>query len=235
MTGPTQGLILAAGNGKRLQRGPKAFVRLAETTLLEQAVAALQADVDHCLIAVPESMLGQARRLLPSPSVSFLAGGRSRSHTTRLLLEQSTAPWLVLHDVVHPFIPPGIVPLLLECAIRAGAAAAAPGLVNRDFLFTHAAELCARPGQVLLAQKPVVVQRSALIDAVARSTADDGVEDPGVNELLAAAGHRTQFLPGSSCNFKITTAADLELAEALLQRLGQPQPGGSTAAEPAAG
>jgi 2-C-methyl-D-erythritol 4-phosphate cytidylyltransferase len=87
----------------------------------------------------------------------------------------------------------------------------------------------------VIVEDEVTSGRTAVIDAVARSTADAGVQDPGVNDLLAAAGYRTQFLPGSSCNFKITTAEDLELAEALLQRRRQPQPGGSTAAEPAAG
>ena len=88
----TAGLLLAAGQGRRLGRGPKAFVQLGGETLLERAVARLRrVGVDAVVaglppgpdpVPLPADLIGQVNRVEPvddeliPPLRQFTAGHR---------------------------------------------------------------------------------------------------------------------------------------------------------------
>jgi len=208
-----QGLVQAAGSGNRLGLGPKAFVQLGGRTLLEHSVALLEPHVASVIVAVPPGDIARANALVASPRIRVIAGGESRSQTTRLLIAQSEGAWLVLHDAVHPFPGAELITSLLSEARRSGAAA--PGLINSEFLYRRDGVLLHAPGQVLTGQKPVVFSRAAAL-AGYDALADNGLdEDPSFLDILELGGVRTTFLPGSPTNIKITTPDDLRLAEAL--------------------
>lgn len=209
-----QALIQAAGVGSRLGLGPKAFVTLDGRTLLERAVALFDGIATETIIAVPASAVGQARALIDRPGVTIVAGGASRSETTRLLIEQASAPWIVLHDVVHPFATPELAGDLLTAARRHGAAA--PGIANTEFLYNRSGQRLHAPGDTLVGQKPVAFSREA---AMAGYGASAGAShDPSLMEILQNAGVTTHFIAGSARNIKITSPDDLDLAEALIAR-----------------
>lgn len=69
---------------------------------------------------------------------------------------------------------------------------------------------------MLIGQKPIAFLRRAALDGYAR-LADDGLAgDPSLLDVLATGGARTGFVPGDGRNLKITTAADLDFARALV-------------------
>ncbi|MFI5411599.1 2-C-methyl-D-erythritol 4-phosphate cytidylyltransferase [Kaistia sp. UC242_56] len=209
-----QALIQAAGSGSRLGLGPKAFVRLDGETLLERSVALFRDLVESIVIAVPAADLSRARSLVSGPGVSLIAGGATRSETTRKLIGEATAPWLILHDVVHPFVTVASVSLLIEAAKTQGAAA--PGIVNTEYLYRLDGEIMHAPGGVLIGQKPIVFSAEAVRQAYSTLDAADVSQDPSLLEVLEVAGIRTTFVEGSPRNIKITSPADLELAEAMV-------------------
>jgi 2-C-methyl-D-erythritol 4-phosphate cytidylyltransferase len=208
-----EALIQAAGAGTRLGLGPKAFVVLDGRTLLERAVALLDGLAESVLVAVPAADVARARALVGRDGVTILAGGASRSETTRRLVARASAPWLLLHDVVHPFATPDLVLRLLEAARTHGASA--PGLANTEFLYGRDGTPLHAPGEVLVGQKPVAFSRSAA-EAGYAAAASGASGDPSLMEVLALAGVRTRFVEGSARNIKITSGADLAFAEALL-------------------
>ncbi|WP_396308873.1 2-C-methyl-D-erythritol 4-phosphate cytidylyltransferase [Kaistia sp. UC242_56] len=207
-------MIQAAGSGSRLGLGPKAFVRLDGETLLERSVALFRDLVESIVIAVPAADLSRARSLVSGPGVSLIAGGATRSETTRKLIGEATAPWLILHDVVHPFVTVASVSLLIEAAKTQGAAA--PGIVNTEYLYRLDGEIMHAPGGVLIGQKPIVFSAEAVRQAYSTLDAADVSQDPSLLEVLEVAGIRTTFVEGSPRNIKITSPADLELAEAMV-------------------
>ncbi|MCK0207773.1 2-C-methyl-D-erythritol 4-phosphate cytidylyltransferase [Starkeya koreensis] len=215
-----QGLIQAAGSGSRLGFGPKAFVRLGDRTLLEHAVALLRPMVDLVIVAAAAEDVARAGELVAGDRVRVVAGAPSRSQTTRLLVEEASARWLVLHDVVHPFASPGLVAALLDKARAAGGAA--PGLVNAEFLYNRDGDLLHAPGEVLIGQKPVAFAREAAIAGYASLPAGGLVRDPSFLDILERGGVRTAFVPGSALNIKIPTPDDLRLANALLTLAAAP-------------
>lgn len=211
-----QALIQAAGSGVRLGLGPKAFVRLDDCTLLERAVRLAKRVAASTIVAVPGSEIERATALVGAEGVLIIPGCSSRSETTRRLIAEATAPWLLLHDVVHPFVDLDLVERLLSEAVRSGAAA--PGLPNSEFLYDRSGALLHAPGDVLIGQKPVVFSREAVLAGYASSPASDGSSDPSLLDILERGGVRTSFVPGRSTNIKITTEDDLRLAKALIER-----------------
>jgi 2-C-methyl-D-erythritol 4-phosphate cytidylyltransferase len=206
-----QALIQAAGSGSRLGQGPKAFVVLAGQTLLERSIALFREIAGHIIVAVPGAEVAKAEALVAGSQVDVIAGGESRSQTTRRLVERASAPWLLLHDVVHPFASPALVRRVLDAAMTHGASA--PAVSNTEFLYDKDGNPLHPPGAILIGQKPVGLSREKLQAAYRASPALPG--DPSVLEVLAAAGTPTRFVPGDRRNIKITEPDDLALARAM--------------------
>jgi 2-C-methyl-D-erythritol 4-phosphate cytidylyltransferase len=208
-----QALIQAAGSGSRLGQGPKAFVILGGQTLLERSIALFRGIADHIIVAVPSADLARAQALVAGDRVAVIAGGESRSQTTHRLVQRSSAPWLLLHDVVHPFASPALVRRVLDAAVIHGASA--PAVSNTEFLYDKDGSPLHPPGAILIGQKPVGLSREKLRAAYLACPALPG--DPSVLEVLAAAGTPTRFVPGDRRNIKITEPDDLALARALIE------------------
>ena len=206
-----QALIQAAGSGSRLGQGPKAFVVLGQHTLLERSIALFRGIADHIIVAVSSAELARAQALVAGERVDVIAGGESRSQTTHRLVERSSAPWLLLHDVVHPFASPDLVRRVLDGAMIHGASA--PAVSNTEFLYDKDGNPRHPPGAILIGQKPVGLSREKLQAAYRAFPALPG--DPSVLEVLAAAGTPTRFVPGDRRNIKITEPDDLALARAM--------------------
>jgi 2-C-methyl-D-erythritol 4-phosphate cytidylyltransferase len=212
-----EAIVPAAGQGTRLGLGPKAFIVLGGRTLLEHAVTTMLSVAARVTVAVPSADLPRAEHLVGGPSVRVIAGGMRRIDTVRALVGAATLPWLLLHDVVHPFVTKELSQRVIEEAHRAGAAAAA--LSNVDFLYGTDGTFHAAPGDVVAIQKPLAFRRADVARgfAVADRTAAGGlVPDLGALDILALAGQSVAFVPGNTMNFKLTTPDDLELAQRLM-------------------
>lgn len=208
-----EAIIQAAGQGERLGLGPKAFVVLSGKTLLERAVATMLDVARGVCVAVPSVDVARASALVGGPRVTVIAGGDSRAETFRGLIAASRAPWLVLHDVVHPFVDAAITRQIVSTARQDGAAAAA--LPNSEFAYGCDGRLLGRPGEVMAVQKPIAFRRSAAEQGLRLAAGAGSPRDPGALEVLALAGVRVRFVVGSPTNIKITTADDLSLARAI--------------------
>ena len=213
-----EAIVPAAGQGTRLGHGPKAFVVLAGRTLLEHAVATMLSVAARVTVAVPSADLARAEHLVGGPSVRVIAGGMRRIDTVRTLVGAATSPWLLLHDVVHPFVTKELSQRVIEEAHRAGAAAAV--LSNVDFLYGTDGTLRAVPGDVVAIQKPLAFRQADVARgfAVADRTAAEGlIPDMSALDILVLAGQSVAFVPGHTMNFKLTTPDDMELAQRLMQ------------------
>ncbi len=212
---PVQALIQAAGSGSRLGLGPKAFVVLDGRTLLERAIEIFRDIAESVIVAVPTTEIARAQALVGSDRITIVPGGSSRSETTHRLVAKATAPWLLLHDVVHPFATTALVKKLLEVAYEHRASA--PGLANTEFLYSRDGELLLAPQGALIGQKPVAFSREAVEAGYSALRETNTTNDPSLLEILELAGLRTKFVEGSARNIKITSPADLELARAMIE------------------
>jgi 2-C-methyl-D-erythritol 4-phosphate cytidylyltransferase len=211
-----EAIIQGAGQGTRLGLGPKAFVVLAGRTLLERAVATMRLVASRVTVAVPAADQSRAEDLVGSASTRVIAGGTRRIDTLASLVGTATAPWLLLHDVAHPWVTGELALRVMDEARRSGAAVAA--LPNVDFLYGKDGMLRAEPGELLAIQKPVAFMQADArrgFAAAERTPSGDFATDAGVLGILALAGRKVAFVPGHRMNCKLTTSDDFELARCL--------------------
>jgi 2-C-methyl-D-erythritol 4-phosphate cytidylyltransferase len=148
--------------------------------------------------------------------VAIVLGGATRSASTRAGLEavSADAEIVVVHDAARPLASPALYERVVT-AVRGGADAAVPGLPVSDTLKQVDADVVVgtipRDGLVAV-QTPQAFTAAALRQA--HASAPDATDDAAVIE---ADGGRVVVVPGDPRNVKITVAADLEIAAALLE------------------
>ena len=209
-------LLVAAGSGERLGADrPKAFVTLGGKPMFQWSLEAMdEAGIDDVVIAMPREMV-----VFSAEGAIVVAGGAARSESVRNALEASTGDPVVVHDAARPLAPVELfrrVLAELESSGADGVVAAAPvaDTVKR-----------ARDGDVVetldraslwAVQTPQAFRREALEGAL---DVDDDVLAAATDDawLVERAGGRVRVVEGPPENLKVTTPADLRLAEELLR------------------
>ena len=212
-------LIVAAGRGERLGSGrPKALVKLCGRPMLEWSVDALRAvqAVDTIVVALPEDSLAAA----PAGTVG-VAGGAQRSHSVREAL-RAAGPGdpVIVHDAARPLARTDLFESAVNELERTGADAVIVAAPVSDTIKEVAADgrtvtRTLDRSRMWAVQTPQVFRRAALEHALtvpdeelARATDDAW--------LVERAGGTVRVVPSPMDNLKVTTAADLRLAELLL-------------------
>jgi 2-C-methyl-D-erythritol 4-phosphate cytidylyltransferase len=233
----TVAIVVAGGSGLRMGAGmPKALVPLAGRPLVSWCLEALaRADrVDGTLLVAPRGHQSETRAALgrehgAGDLVDLVGGGPSRS---RSVLEGLRAlPSGVERVLVHDAARPLLLPALADAVIQAvdgveGAIAAAPladtlkraGPAGPDELLV--AETVDRT-RLWRAQTPQAFRLDALLAAF--DACEPAVLDAATDcaSLVEATGGRVRIVPSLAPNLKVTTPADLSLAEHLLRTTGR--------------
>ncbi len=206
-------LIPAAGDGLRLGRGPKALVGVEGETLLNRAVRAFVGAVDEILVAVSPAMLVSITKgLEPPPGVRLVLGGETRQESVYNLLCETTAEIVLVHDAARPFLSRRVIADVIA-AVETHEAASVVTAVADTLLEAETGRVIDR-GTLRAVQTPQGFRRDIILAAhnQARRSGYAATDDA---DLVRASGHEVALVAGSSWLMKVTTATDLELAEAL--------------------
>jgi 2-C-methyl-D-erythritol 4-phosphate cytidylyltransferase len=237
-------LIAAAGSGERLGAGgPKALVEVAGRPLITWCVEAFAAAarVRRAVIAAPGGSEEAIRAVVESAAATasdavleleVVAGGETRAESVGRALDRCRdAPLVAVHDAARPLVTAELIDALIaRLAGRpdaAGVIAAVPltDTVKRAREPRPAKGEFPRGGPTVAktesrdhlwaAQTPQVFRADALREAhaadpqrVAAAT-DDAM-------LVEKAGGKVLIEPAPADNLKVTTPADLRVAELLL-------------------
>jgi 2-C-methyl-D-erythritol 4-phosphate cytidylyltransferase len=190
-------------------------------------------DVVQTLIVVSPSDQEMFRRRY-TPNMAFMNiqianGGAERfeSVANALAMLKPEAEYVAVHDAVRPCVTEEQITEVFAAAERTGAALLATPVndtVKRADAKGKVQETVPRQG-LWLAQTPQVFRRDLLLAAYAdRGKLGQAITDDA--QLVEAAGHPVHVVEGSSTNVKITTKADLHLAEAVLKSRPKPKVAG---------
>jgi len=215
-------VVPAAGSGVRLGAGvPKAFFLLGGVTLVERTVAGLRESgvVDEVVVAVPPDRTDEAKLIL-GRTATVVAGGADRIESVRLALQSTGEPDFVLvHDAARPLTPPALVVRVVE-ALRAGYRAVVPALPVSDTIKAIDANgmVLATPERAGLraVQTPQGFATELLLRAYQQAAGGAQFTDDA--SMVEHIGGQVQIVDGDPLAFKITTALDVVLAEAVLSR-----------------
>ena len=216
-------VLLAAGQSRRLGAGPaKPWRSLAGRPVLGHALDAFAGDarIAGGVVVAAADALGKAGELLPDGGWSAVAGGAGRGDSARIGLEAlaGDAPdWVLIHDAARPFVPAAVLDRVIA-ALAGGAEAAIPVLEAADSLKRVDVDGGTVTGRVERggigrAQTPQGFAFPLILDLHRR--ARDGRADATDDSSLAEdAGVAVAAVAGDPALAKITTGADLALAEA---------------------
>jgi 2-C-methyl-D-erythritol 4-phosphate cytidylyltransferase len=218
-------IVVAAGSGVRLGLDmPKAFVRLGEQTIVSYSLRTLSriADVVEIVMAVPTAMREAARAEAEKAGleipVKLAPGGAKRQDSVRIALELTSvaSELVIVHDAARPFANAQLFEACLRAAARAGAAIAAiPVADTLKRVEQGAITATVKRSDLYQAQTPQVFRRSLLVQAHDFAWRERIAATDDAN-LVEQSGGRVEIVEGSAFNLKITTPADLKLAEALV-------------------
>ena len=219
-------IIAAAGVGRRFGEGDKLFAPLAGRPLILHTLMAFEVcrAVDTVVLVLAEENLERGRGLVASAGFDKVAaicpGGSRRQDSVRMGLEAlGQCRWVVVHDGARPLVAAALIEAGLAAAAETGAATAAVPLADtlkeagEDGLVRRTLDR----RNLWAAQTPQVFEYELLREAH-RLAKDDATDDAA---LVEALGRQVKVFPGSPRNLKVTTAADLALAQALVAEGGK--------------
>lgn len=174
--------------------------------------------VDAVVVAAPAADLAMANELLAAfgPAVSVVVGGDTRTRSVRAALSAAGEVDVVLvHDAARALTPPSVFRAVVD-AVLAGHPAVIPVLPLVDTVkqVDAAGRVLATVDRSTLCSVQTPQGFAADLLRRAHATGGDLTDDAG---LVEAMGEPVHTVPGDPLAFKVTTAFDLVLAEAVLR------------------
>jgi 2-C-methyl-D-erythritol 4-phosphate cytidylyltransferase len=228
-------ILPAAGKSARFKdKEKKPFTNLDGRAVWLRATEffVTRSDVCQCIIIVSADDQDMFRRRyganLAFMNVQIANGGAERfeSVANALSLLKPEAELVAIHDAVRPCLTEALVNNVFNKAAETGAALLAVPVSDtlKQVSGTQVQATVSRQG-LWLAQTPQVFRRDWLESAYAnRGKLGKDITDDA--QLVEAAGHKVHVVDGATTNIKITTRADLILAEAILKAMPKPKPKG---------
>src|SRR5271165_6143681 len=239
-------IIPAAGLGTRMASTPgargkkpaasKQFTELGGTPILIHTLRKFVAspEVSEIYIALRENEIEGFRSRLEKEAkdvlqkkIHLVEGGEHRQQSVAHASNSISAAdddIVLVHDAVRPFVTEEIIHDVILAAQKYGAAIAGLPAVDTvkqvDRTSDGALVTATLPRErVVMAQTPQGFRYDVLKKAFDEATADGFI---GTDEasLVERSGHEVAVVMGSSRNIKITTPADMELAEFYLKCSG---------------
>ena len=218
----TVAIILAAGIGSRMKSDTtKQKMQICgKSVLLRTALAFENAkSVDGIVVVCRKDELDFAKAELfgLKKVMDFVPGGETRRDSARAGFSASRgADFVAIHDAARCMITPDAIDSVVTAAHKHGAASAV-GAVNDTVKLVNADGIIEKTvprDSLRLAQTPQVFSRE--IYKKAQNTVENGITDD--NMMAESVGAQIKTVTLDCYNFKITTHADIEYAQFLLEK-----------------
>ena len=219
-------IIAAAGAGTRMASDrPKQFLLLAGTPVIIHTLKVFEQceSINEVIVVLPAAESAGFLSLAGKHGLRKVArvvpGGVTRADSVKrglLSIRAATAEIVAVHDGVRPFVTTDEIEGVVAAARVDGAAILVAPVTDtikrvRDQRVVQTLDR----GELRRALTPQCFRYELLRDAFVNAD----VNDPSVTDesvLLEKLGHPISVIEGSARNIKITTSADLAIAEAML-------------------
>jgi 2-C-methyl-D-erythritol 4-phosphate cytidylyltransferase len=208
-------ILPAAGSSTRFGANRnKLFEMLDGRTVLQRSVDAFLNRSDVAAVVIPT----RGDLAVGGDKIIRCDGGacRAESVLAGLRAVPPEIEWVAVHDAARPLVSQQLIDRTLAAAFEHGAAV--PAMAVHLTIKQATGPLPAKvektlPRQALWAmQTPQIMRRAALLDAYERCPIPlDQITDDV--QLIELAGGEVWLVPGEEMNLKITTSADLQIAQ----------------------
>jgi 2-C-methyl-D-erythritol 4-phosphate cytidylyltransferase len=215
----------AAGIGRRFGTDrPKQYAPLCGRTVIEWALALFLGDPRCAGAVVALAQDDPYWAAVAPPTVSAAPGGQERSHSVRnglaaLSDRAHRDEWVLVHDAARPCLPRQDLDRLLSelAAHPVGGLLATPAAdtLKRSDASREVQQTVDRAG-LWRALTPQMFRYGRLCEALDRAHAAGRIPTDEA-QAIEWLGDRPKLVEGAAANLKITSAADLAIAAALLK------------------
>jgi 2-C-methyl-D-erythritol 4-phosphate cytidylyltransferase len=220
-------IIAAGGRGRRMgQRTPKQFLPLGGEPLIARTIRAYETvpAVDEIAIVVPAAFVGRVEKLVRRfrfvKVMAVVPGGKERQDSVwnGLRAFRRRPAMVLVHDAVRPFIDRETIEHAIAAVHRHRAAVV--GVRVKDTIKVEgprgfSTETLDRE-KLWAAQTPQGFDFRLLLRAHEKAKVDRFLATDET-ALVERLGVRVRIVEGNERNMKITTPADLRIAESLLK------------------
>ena len=227
--GTRMGGLTAGAKPARVTATSKQFVEIGGVPMLIHTLRKFEAvpEVSEIVLALRADDAAAFKSRLQKEGlrkkITLVEGGEHRQQSVASGLSRIAAEpddVVLVHDAVRPFVDAEIIASVIQAAARHGAAIAGLPAVDTVKQVDRTAEgaivVSTIPrARVVLAQTPQGFRYGVLKKAFDEAQAD-GFQGTDEASLVERTGHEVAVVMGSAQNIKITTPADLELAEFFL-------------------
>lgn len=224
-------LIIAGGQGKRMgQYPPKQFLEINSKPIIVYTLETFQKHSQIDVIAVvclkgwEDNIWEYKQRYGISKLMHVVSGGETGHQSIengifKLEEEYSSDSLIIMHEAVRPLVTETIITDCFTVARKYGnAVAAIPSadavMYTNDGLFSD--EIIIREN-IRKTQVPQIYKLGEMCNLYREAAARNIFNSATTCTLMAELGKKVFFSNGSSLNFKLTTAEDMELFKAVLQ------------------
>ncbi len=219
-------VIVAAGSSSRMQGVDKICAELGGSPVILRSIAAFEASpyINEIIVVTREDLIPVVGRLCADFGMTkvrcVVKGGDNRAESVQrgLMHISRDAELAAIHDGARPLVSPEVISRTVTLAAETGAAI--PVVPVKDTIKRVAGGvICDTPdrSELFAAQTPQIFKADILKAALTKVMEEKLTitDDASAVELL---GMSVSTAEGDENNIKITTRADLILAEAILER-----------------
>lgn len=215
-------VIVAAGRGRRLGASlPKAYISLGGKPILEYSLELFARcdQVSEIIVVIhpDDERLFQKLSLALEKPWQRVYGGAHRQDSVLTGVRAAHGDYVLVHDGARPCVSLSLVERVIETMKEHGTAvpvipiAESVKRVKEDQIVSDEDR-----SMLFCSQTPQGFTRRLLIEALERAYAQGRYFTDEASVVLAMSGVQPRAIPGEAQNIKITTEADLKLAECWL-------------------
>ena len=216
-------IVLAAGSSSRMGQD-KIMLHVGDLPVVVHALRAFEAvlEVDEVVVVTREDLVPEIAGLCKvfnlQKVTKVVRGGDSRTESARIgtLEVNPEAKLIAIHDAARPFVSEEVIRATIQRAAETGAAA--PAIPVKDTIkVAHDGVVEYTPDRTTLfaVQTPQIFDAD-LIRAALQKAMDDQAEITDDCSAVERLGMKISLTAGDERNFKLTTPADIAVAELML-------------------
>lgn len=233
------GVILAGGSGSRMKGIdiPKQYYEINGKPIIIYTLKTF-IDIecfDYIYIAVNDEYIQYVNSILEKfidkeniSKITIVNGGNERIDSIHNVIEAidenniNDEDIIVIHDAVRPFISKKIILDNIECAKKYGATVTSVPVNDTILLSTDGDYVDRIPIRKTLfhGQSPDSFNLKTFIELESKLTDEQKEIITGTSQVCTLNDYPIKMIEGDTANFKITTDADLDLAEYIILKKG---------------
>jgi 2-C-methyl-D-erythritol 4-phosphate cytidylyltransferase len=211
-------VIVAAGQGTRMgEEHNKLLLPLGTSTILEFSLEPFlkHTKIRKIFLTVASQDRLVFEKIIPK-DVILVEGGKRRQDSVHNVLQEKTVPEIVLvHDGARPFCSAELIDRILAAALEHGAGIPVIPLVDTIRRVTKKKTEVVERNRLFAVQTPQGFRTELLKDASMQAIANNWTVTDDAS-LVEKSGGSVATVEGEPQNIKITTSADLEEADWIL-------------------